>query len=373
MKHVSLIGVLLVTCCAGFAVCAQEAPEPPAASESVGTPAAEVEPRELWLSRPPAHEGGAQLELNDPRPELLPAAEKAVGYITVRNAGDAPLVIERVRSTCGCTVAQPEVNELAPGEETRVKVEVNPLQVGGFSIHKQISIHTNDPAQAVIPISIRGEIFASYEIVPEQIDLGVFEKGEEREASLILRGKGDTPITIDRITTWPGSEGFEVDQEDLPADQWESPGVPEYRITFRATPLAPAGQLSNVLLVTTTATTHSTIRIPVQANILSFYTLSKKIAFVGPGAPGTAFENVLEVHSDSPLELVKVESSLPEIIPSVRYSEDRTTAFMDFTIAPGAAHGFRVGTLSVTISANGREKQEQVQLRTAIHAPKPQS
>ncbi len=357
--------VMLVTvACAVLAAHAQESPAAPEAQDVVRGPVVEVEPRELWLSHPP---DGA--DESDPRPEHLSATEKAVGYVAVRNVGDAPLVLERIRSTCGCTVAALEVSELAPGAETRVKVEVVPQQVGGFSINKQISVHTNDPSQPVVPVNIRGEIFPVYEYEPRFFDLGVFEKGEEREASILFRGNGD-PVRIDRITTWPGAEGFEVQEQELPEAEWRTPGIPEYRITFRATPLAPSGKLTNVLLVHTSAATNSTLRIPVEADIRSFYSLSRRVAFVGPVTSGATMENVLDVTAERPIELTQVQSSLPELIPQVRYSEDRRIATIDFVVAPDAAHGFRVGTLDLAISADGVVRREQVQLRTAINARK---
>jgi len=38
-----------------------------------------------------------------------------------RNSGDKPLVIERVTPTCGCTVADPPKEPIAPGKEGEIK------------------------------------------------------------------------------------------------------------------------------------------------------------------------------------------------------------------------------------------------------------
>ncbi|HHS50871.1 MAG TPA: DUF1573 domain-containing protein [candidate division Zixibacteria bacterium] len=62
----------------------------------------------------------------------------------VRNEGDGDLIIERVRTTCGCTNAPLKKSELAPGEETEVTVIFNSTRY-----NRRVSLGTivssNDP------------------------------------------------------------------------------------------------------------------------------------------------------------------------------------------------------------------------------------
>ena len=51
--------------------------------------------------------------------------EKAVGFLRVRNAGDAMANITAVQTSCGCSVAEPEQRLLMPGGFTRIKVVVD--------------------------------------------------------------------------------------------------------------------------------------------------------------------------------------------------------------------------------------------------------
>src|SRR5690554_3210946 len=57
------------------------------------------------------------------------------------NTGDAPLVIEDVRSTCGCTVPKKPTGPIAPGESSTIEVKYDTKRVG--PIRKTISVYSN--------------------------------------------------------------------------------------------------------------------------------------------------------------------------------------------------------------------------------------
>jgi len=57
------------------------------------------------------------------------------------NIGDAPIVIQNVQSSCGCTIPEKPENPIMPGEKGKIKVSYDTKRVGGFS--KQITILSN--------------------------------------------------------------------------------------------------------------------------------------------------------------------------------------------------------------------------------------
>jgi hypothetical protein len=57
------------------------------------------------------------------------------------NIGDKPIVIERVKSSCGCTVPKKPEKPVMPGEKGEIKVSYATNRVGGFS--KSITIYSN--------------------------------------------------------------------------------------------------------------------------------------------------------------------------------------------------------------------------------------
>ena len=57
------------------------------------------------------------------------------------NIGDAPLMIQSIKSSCGCTVPKKPEAPIMPGEKGEIKVSYDTKRIGGFS--KQITILSN--------------------------------------------------------------------------------------------------------------------------------------------------------------------------------------------------------------------------------------
>ncbi|QTD38044.1 DUF1573 domain-containing protein [Polaribacter batillariae] len=69
------------------------------------------------------------------------------------NIGNAPLIIEKIQSSCGCTVPKKPEQPIMPGEKGEIKVSYDTKRPGGFS--KQITIFSN-AKKLVKKIKIKG-------------------------------------------------------------------------------------------------------------------------------------------------------------------------------------------------------------------------
>lgn len=75
----------------------------------------------------------------------------------ISNKGKRNLIIRNIRTTCGCTVAKPGKEVLAPGEKTELKVSFNSRgKIGRQS--KPITILTNDPQNPMTSIRLMGVV-----------------------------------------------------------------------------------------------------------------------------------------------------------------------------------------------------------------------
>ena len=80
-------------------------------------------------------------------------------FVLTNNGGDL-LTIENVRASCGCTAANPEKNELAPGESTNLKVTFN--SAGRYGAQKKnISIFSSDPDNSELKLTITATVIKS--------------------------------------------------------------------------------------------------------------------------------------------------------------------------------------------------------------------
>lgn len=71
------------------------------------------------------------------------------------NVGDQPLVIENIKSSCGCTVPKKPKQPIMPGEKGEIKVAYDTKRPGGFS--KMITIFSNAKSDRKV-LKIKGYV-----------------------------------------------------------------------------------------------------------------------------------------------------------------------------------------------------------------------
>lgn len=73
------------------------------------------------------------------------------------NTGKSDLIIRKVKSTCGCTVANPSKDVIKPGESSELKVVFN--SAGKLNKqNKSITVITNDPSQQQATLRVTGTV-----------------------------------------------------------------------------------------------------------------------------------------------------------------------------------------------------------------------
>ena len=71
------------------------------------------------------------------------------------NTGDAPLVITKVKSTCGCTVPKKPEAPIMPGETGEIEVKYDTKRLG--VIMKTILV-TSNPETSSVALKIKGKV-----------------------------------------------------------------------------------------------------------------------------------------------------------------------------------------------------------------------
>ncbi|MCM4155911.1 DUF1573 domain-containing protein [Gramella sp. AN32] len=73
----------------------------------------------------------------------------------VKNVGDAPLIIEDVKSSCGCTVPTKPEEPILPGETGKIEVKYDTNRVG--PIRKTVTVYSNS-SEPVKALKIKGTV-----------------------------------------------------------------------------------------------------------------------------------------------------------------------------------------------------------------------
>src|SRR5947199_2879948 len=83
-----------------------------------------------------------------------PGDEKAVGHFKYQNTGDKPVRFKSVRTSCGCTVAQTQKEEVPPGEKGEITATLKIGDRTGVQI-KNVTVETDDPANTVTVLTLK--------------------------------------------------------------------------------------------------------------------------------------------------------------------------------------------------------------------------
>ncbi len=75
---------------------------------------------------------------------------------TFTNTGNSPLVIESVKSSCGCTVPKKPEAPIAPGDSGSIQVRYDTQRLGVF--RKTITVTTNAGTNSVVALKIKGTV-----------------------------------------------------------------------------------------------------------------------------------------------------------------------------------------------------------------------
>lgn len=71
------------------------------------------------------------------------------------NTGDAPLIISKVSSSCGCTIPEKPKDPILPGKVGKIKVKYDTNRVG--AIRKAITVISNADTPTTV-LKIKGEV-----------------------------------------------------------------------------------------------------------------------------------------------------------------------------------------------------------------------
>jgi hypothetical protein len=152
-------------------------PPPLPGPANAAPPAAQVSDARMTFERP-SHDFGV---VWDHRP-----VETTFAFT---NTGTEPLVIQDIRSTCGCTVPDLEKTEYAPGESGEVTVIFNPANRKGQN-NRTITITTNDSSQRVHSLDVSAMVKPVLFIGQQFIRMNM-DKGDPQSTVLNVGGRSD--------------------------------------------------------------------------------------------------------------------------------------------------------------------------------------
>ena len=132
--------------------------------------------------------------------ELHPTAtdKQAIGHFKYQNTGDKPVKFKSVRTSCGCTAAQTQKDEVPAGEKGEITATFNIGERTGTQV-KTVTVETDDPANVTTVLTLKAVIPQQLEITPTFVFWG---KGEEpKPKTIVARAAKDFPVKHLKVTS----------------------------------------------------------------------------------------------------------------------------------------------------------------------------
>jgi len=116
------------------------------------------------------------------------------------NEGDAPLLIQRVVTSCGCTAALASDDEIGPGKDGRIKATLDTTGYAGKVI-KYVYVESNDAGTRRRELTVEAEVEvqpqARIELDRYNIDLGLSLEGEALAAGVTIKNAGELELKVE--------------------------------------------------------------------------------------------------------------------------------------------------------------------------------
>ncbi len=175
---------------------------------------------------------------------------------TLRNDGDATLVIADLKPTCYCTSAKTDLWDVPAGGGATIHVRIDPSDFVG-KVNKGVEVETNDPSHPTLLFDVDINVLPGIAIVPPEVDFGnVGAEGTKKAQKVDVKVPRTRQLEILEVTS--AAPFLAVTQEALELE--ERHGV---SVFVKVLPGAPPGPFATKIVVRTSDASSPSIEIPV--------------------------------------------------------------------------------------------------------------
>jgi len=250
---------------------------------------------------------------------------------TLRNAGGEMLLVDHVKSSCGCTVGVVSGREVAPGEDTFVAVHLDTARLAGRTT-KVVTVYTNDPANPAVGLTLTGQVLSDLVATPTPLYLGKVRRGEgiRREITVVSGRPGGTYAVVD----------VEHSNPELHASLEPLDGGGQ-RVVVELDRDVPLGRFSDQLKLRTTSPTEPEMTIPVFGSVEGdVVVLPPQVTFgVTRGGPPPSRDLHIRNRGARPVAVTRIVVPADVLTYELSTVEDGVEYRLALHLRPGLAPG----------------------------------
>jgi Protein of unknown function (DUF1573) len=160
----------------------------------------------------------AELKWDQTEIELhpTPADKQAVGHFKYQNTGKQPVRFKSVHTSCGCTAAQTQKDEVPPGEKGEVTATFNIGDRTGTQV-KTVTVETDEPTNPKAVLTLKA-------VIPQQLEINptfVFWKRGEAPNPKTISVRVGKDFTVNHIKVTSSSPDFQAKVEETGSGEFK--------------------------------------------------------------------------------------------------------------------------------------------------------
>jgi len=152
-----------------------------------------------------AQSARAELKWEQTSVDLRPAFndKQAVAHFKYENVGSTPIHFKSVHASCGCTTAQTQNEQVAPGQKGEITATFNIGGRTGTQV-KTVTVQTDDPEPSTIVLTLKAVITPLLEFQPTLV---YWQIGEEPKPKIIT-AKANKDAAIKKLDVASSTPNF---------------------------------------------------------------------------------------------------------------------------------------------------------------------
>ncbi len=256
----------------------------------------------------------------------------------IRNEGDAPLKIERVKPTCGCTVASYD-EVIAAGKSGMLRAKVDTAEFRG-PIAKSIRVFTNDASNPELTLVVKADVRAQVDVSPGYARFVVVQ-GEDYGSKRQIVWAPDFPtLNITRVIS--PFDFVQVTHRQLePGDSDYRKDSNRWEVSVTLAEDAPMGPMADFIRVLTNHPEQNAVRIPVSGIVRPILAVTPQVADFGRRTASEQHQATLEIKNlgRTAVTVESASSDLAGLEAQVESIEAGRLFNLVLTLGPGMDKG----------------------------------
>jgi len=276
-----------------------------------------------------------EIDFGDVRSTDQPTKE-----IEISNIGELSIGLIRATSSCGCTKAELDPNDLKAGASAKLHLSLLLDDYSSDKVFSHVSVETNDPNHPVLQITVRANVIREYSIAPVAVDLGRVKRNTKPTATLDFFHHYGPEVSILRIEAPPE---LSVTHDVATSTETQAPSDLRARILITLAPGRLNYRYTSRFTLLTNSKRLPEIEIQVSAEIIGIEcSITPKVLVFGPVPPGKDLGNFL-VEGTGVLTKVSGTTDDPAITVRTEEMESgkrfKIILFGNPTLSPGKKAG----------------------------------